>query len=389
MGEFQDLNLLDSKILIVDDTPANIDVLRGILRAEGYRIFVAKDGPTAIKVATRVLPDLILLDVMMPDMDGFETYKELKRVLQLPRDIPIIFVTARSDIEDIVNGFRIGAIDYIRKPINREEVCARVKTHLSVQSLIRSQDIIIGALSDTLKEKTDRMADMSHELRSPITAILGYGARIKKLATDAELPGNVIESSDRILCAGDYLLRLINNLLDLAKIDAGKTNLNIVHFKMGDLVMPIENTAAPLMEVNKNKLSICCDDTEAEVLSDFTKLQQILLNLVANAAKFTKGGHVELRMSVAKDHINFSVKDDGIGMSREQIEKVFKPFVQGGKNTAEEYGGTGLGLSISKKLISMLGGKISVTSAIGQGTEFSFYVLRNKVIDEGHRRIAV
>ena len=222
--------------------------------------------------------------------------------------------------------------------------------------------------------KSDFLANMSHELRTPLNAIIGYS---EMLIEEADDDGLDIYSEDlsKINSSGEHLLTLINDILDLSKIEAGKMDLHIEEFDFADLLKQIEATAKPLVEKNKNKFIIKCKTKKLKLKNDQTKLRQILFNMLSNAAKFTKEGTITLQIKPEKkDNLRFDVIDTGIGMNKEQIVKVFEEFTQAESSTSKDYGGTGLGLPISKKMTEMMGGKMEVKSKEGKGTTFSIII---------------
>ena len=222
--------------------------------------------------------------------------------------------------------------------------------------------------------KSDFLAKMSHELRTPLNAIIGYS---EMLMEEAEDDGLETYSDDltKIHSSGEHLLTLINDILDLSKIEAGKMDLHIEDIELNTLLKQIEATAKPLVDKNKNKFVIKCKTKKLKLKNDQTKLRQILFNMLSNAAKFTKNGTITLHIKPEKnDNLRFDVMDTGIGMNEEQIGKVFEEFTQAESSTSKDYGGTGLGLPISKQMTEMMGGKVEVKSKEGKGTTFSIII---------------
>ena len=219
------------------------------------------------------------------------------------------------------------------------------------------------------KAKSDFLANMSHELRTPLNAIIGYSEMLMEEAEDDELP-DYIDDLKKIHSSGNHLLLLINDVLDLSKIEAGKMELFIEEFEFSNYISQVEATAKPLMEKNDNKFILNNKFNEESLKNDQTKLRQILFNVISNASKFTKKGTVEMSINKISEMVEFKVKDTGIGMAPEQIDRVFEEFTQAKSSTAKDYGGTGLGLPISKRMTEMMGGKIEVESKEGEGTTF-------------------
>jgi len=223
------------------------------------------------------------------------------------------------------------------------------------------------------KAKSDFLAKMSHELRTPLNAIIGYSEMLMEEAEDDELE-TYAEDLEKIHSSGEHLLTLINDILDLSKIEAGKMDLHIEEFEFEKHLTQIEATGKPLVEKNGNQFILDNNVSIKKLRNDQTKLRQILFNMLSNAAKFTKKGTVTLSINTFEDNIKFAVTDTGIGMNDEQLGKIFDEFTQAKSSTSKDYGGTGLGLPISKKMTEMMGGIMEVESKEGKGTTFSITI---------------
>ncbi|WP_177237563.1 response regulator [Paenibacillus sp. 1_12] len=223
--------------------------------------------------------------------------------------------------------------------------------------------------------KSQFLANMSHELRTPLNAIIGYSEMLKE---EAEEIGELtfVEDLGRINKSGKHLLELINDILDISKIEAGKMDMYFEPCDLANLIQDVMTTVKPLLEANGNRVGI--HTVEGEIISDVTKLRQILFNLLSNAAKFTKEGTVIIDVSYESRNnqsgCSFSIRDTGIGMTPEQIDKLFQPFTQADSSTTRKYGGTGLGLAISHRFCELMGGTISVRSEPGKGSTFTCWL---------------
>ncbi|HHB92806.1 MAG TPA: response regulator, partial [Thioploca sp.] len=219
------------------------------------------------------------------------------------------------------------------------------------------------------RAKSSFLANMSHELRTPLNAIIGYSEMLQEEAEDLK-QDFFIPDLKRISSSGKHLLGLINDVLDLSKIEAGKMDLYLETFELKIIIDDVVSTVQPLVEKNNNILKVKYDDDLGEIYSDLTKLRQMLYNFISNSAKFTENGIISLEIKREAEWVHFFVVDNGIGMTEEQIGKLFQPFTQADSSTTRKYGGTGLGLVITQQFTKMLGGKIKVKSKFGEGSNF-------------------
>jgi signal transduction histidine kinase/DNA-binding response OmpR family regulator len=543
-------------VLVVDDNPTNIEVLSGVLAERGFAVRVAPSGQRALLAARARVPDVVMLDIQMPQMDGYEVCRRLKSD-SATRDVPVIFLSALDEAVDKVRAFEVGGADYVTKPFQFGEVLARIESQLrlarlqketarrneelgrsnaelqtarqhsdalaaqlaalnrvthalgfekdATRMLARAAEETLGlfaaqtvmvclvdddAVTETMRvvgdcrsdggplalgqvlslpadwrgelalgpsmvpsdmlgalrglmrgrgciatiaapiltrgqvsgilalgmDKTENapgaaemdmlytlaaqlasaledirlfehlelarkaaeganhtksafLAAMSHELRTPLNAIIGYG---ELLAEEAEDAGHEEYLADltKIQKAARHLMALINDILDLSKIEAGKLELSPETFEVSDLVQEVASMVAPLVERNANTLEPAGLETAGKLHADPMRVRQVLFNLISNAAKFTKQGRIRLVVERSSDGISFVVEDQGIGMTPEQLSRLFQPFAQAEASTAKKYGGTGLGLVICRRLCRLMGGEIDVTSEVGRGTSF-------------------
>ena len=391
-------------ILIVDDTPENLQVLSATLCELGYKVRGVISGKMAIRAARSGAPDLILLDIKMPEMDGYEVCRQLKADPKTS-EIPVVFISALDEVLDKLTAFQVGGVDYVTKPFHVAEVLARIEHQLTIQRLKKQliarnkelQEEIIErkkaeeAAAAASLAKSQFVANMSHELRTPLNAILGF---TQVMSRDSLLSHENLENLRIINRSGQHLLELINDVLDLSKIEAGIISLDERSFDLYQLLDTLEEMFQIKAEIKKMQLRFSVDANVPQYIkTDEKKLRVCLINLLGNAMKFTHdGGRIWLRVSVESKQpqpaesesypnstsvepllILFEVEDTGIGIATAEIDTLFDAFVQtqAGKKTAD---GTGLGLTITKKYVQIMGGDIWVKSVLGEGTSFKFNI---------------
>ncbi|MEG5037883.1 MULTISPECIES: response regulator [unclassified Microcoleus] len=392
-------------ILIVDDTPENLQVLSATLSDRGYKVRGVINGKMAIRAARSGSPDLILLDIKMPEMDGYEVCTQLKADPKTS-EIPVIFISALDEVLDKVSAFQVGGVDYVTKPFHVAEVLARIEHQLTIQRLKKQlldrnkelQEEIIErkkaeeAAAAASLAKSQFVANMSHELRTPLNAILGF---TQVMSRDSLLSHENLENLRIINRSGQHLLELINDVLDLSKIEAGIISLDERSFDLYQLLDTLEEMFQIKAETKKMQLRFSVQANVPQYIkADEKKLRVCLINLLGNAMKFTHdGGRIWLRVSVESNQpqqpaepeshpnstsvepllILFEVEDTGIGIATAEIDTLFDAFVQtqAGRKAAD---GTGLGLTITKKYVQIMGGDIWVKSVLGEGTSFKFNI---------------
>lgn len=362
-----------SKILIVDDVQLNLDLMKDILSDQEYQIATAINGKSALAKARAHKFDLILLDVVLPDIDGFEVCSILKSNPQT-QDVPIIFLTAKKEKDSIVKGFQLGAVDYIPKPFSKEELIARVNLHLTLRKtqyeLIHSKEMAEAAA----KAKAIFLANISHEIRTPMNGIIGMIDILKR----TELTDEQHEFIDIIGISGENLLMIINDVLDFSKIEAGQVTFELIQFNLADEITEVTKILRYKAIEKGLTLSFEIEHNVPEFLiGDPLRLKQVLINLCNNAIKFTPEGFVRIQVSLVKFEgervrLFFEVQDTGIGISAENQLKLFKSFSQADASTTRKFGGTGLGLAISKNLVQLMNGNIGIISEEGKGAIFHF-----------------
>ncbi len=391
------------KILVVDDEPVNISIIVAALQPE-YKTIVAKNGAQALaRAAADPPPDLILLDIMMPDMDGYEVCRRLKQN-EATFHIPVIFITAMSDVGYETRGLECGAIDYITKPISPAIVKVRVKHHLErelyqshLEDLVNERTLEIQKSKETVeaanrnlrellknekqlthraeaanRAKTDFLHTISHELLTPLNAIIGLNSVLLHTGLDEKQADYV----QMILARGQDLNNIINDILVVSEIGTGEFRLEAGNFNLETIV----HEATKRVAENEGQ---CRLDIEPELpnalVGDFRRLRRVLGNLISNAIKFSKEkADITIGIKTSwkaerKAAFTFSVGDRGIGISADNLEKLFKePFTQVDTSSTRLYEGLGLGLHISRSLVELMGGKIWAESTPGRGSTFFF-----------------
>jgi signal transduction histidine kinase len=355
-------------VLVVDDSPDSLDLMKQVL-GTAYKVRVAINGDAALKLARQAPPDIVLLDVMMPEMDGYEVCRQLKAEPALA-GIPVIFITAMDEVEDEEKGFSVGAVDYITKPISPPLVKARVATHLGIHRQRRELEDARSRAEEGARAKAEFLAIMSHEIRNPLNAILGMVSLLMETKLDTEQSAYL----QTVHYAGDALLAILNDVLDYSRIEAGKLVMEKAAF---DLHQTLDSVIS-LMESRSREKSLklirrIAADVPVTVTGDSLRLRQVLLNLVSNAIKFTPEGEITVEVSRVKgNRLLFQVTDTGIGIEADALPSLFSDFTQQDASISRRFGGTGLGLSICKRLVALMNGSIEVHSQLGAGSSFRF-----------------
>ena len=385
----------DCLILVVDDVRQNLQVIGEILELAGYETTFALSGQQALSRVEAAHPDLILLDLMMPEISGLEVCKILKEDPGY-QEIPIIFLTASNEVDNLLQAFKNGANDYITKPFRSEEILVRIEAQLTNKKLKqqleeknqelqteigvrrRTEEALQQAIelaNAANRAKSSFLANMSHELRTPLNAILGF---TQLLTHSSNLSREQKNNLSIIHRSGEHLLNLINEILDLSKIEAEQVAINSTEFILREMLIELEEMFRLKFREKGLKLDIFVESRVPNTIeTDRLKLRQILINLLSNAIKFTSSGGIKLRVNAILDRektfLSFEITDTGKGISPEEISKLFQPFVQTETGIAAAEG-TGLGLVICRKYVRLLGGEITVSSEPNVGTTFKFQI---------------
>ncbi len=421
----------DPKILVVDDTPANLDVIRKVLRNSESELVMATNGNEALALALEHEFALALLDVRMPDMDGFELASLLQESEEA-KDLPIIFVTGAADeAADAIKGFQIGAVDYIVKPIQPHILRSKVKVFLdlylarrdlekqneSLEGLVqkRTEDLrkAVSAAENALEvaehariqaegarkemegalrraeeanvAKARFLSKISHEILTPMNGIVG----MLQLLDCSELKPSQLECLRVVNQSAAALLDIMGQMLEYAGAGDPRQRLQAVSFDIQGLIEEVDLFLRPMAnEKCLNYLIKVAPQVPDHVIGDPERIRQILINLLSNAVKFTDNGSVSLKVEAepAESHhvrLHFVVTDTGVGIASNRIESIFDSFVQGDDSSTRRHGGIGLGLPIALASARSMDGEITVTSEEGKGSEFTFSV----TLPEGNRPV--
>jgi signal transduction histidine kinase/HPt (histidine-containing phosphotransfer) domain-containing protein len=377
-------------ILIIDDVIENVGLLGDTLD-DLADVQFATSGQEGVDLAQAAPPHLILLDVMMPDMDGFQVLDQLKRDKRTAQ-VPVLFVTARTDVETESRALIRGAVDFIQKPIRAEAVRSRVQLHLRLSQQTaelsaanaalegridqRSQELVeaLGRAEASARAKASFLARVSHELRTPLNTVIGL-AQVGLRDAAAGLP--VETHYARILSAGQELLGVINDVIDFSALEMGGLSVRRQPLNLADTVAQAVQKVEPSAAAKGLSFQVTWAlSASLVVMGDARRVEQVLVQLLSNAVKFTQAGHVHLDIRETPEQVVLEVSDTGIGMSPRQLQNLFQPFEQMDGSNTRAYSGLGLGLVIAQHLAQEMGGIIEEASLPGEGTEVRFSLVR-------------
>ncbi len=365
------------RILIVDDSSDAIDILVDGLRGE-YRISVARDGQSALKIANAIPLDLILLDVIMPDLSGFEVCRQLKADPEL-REIPVLFLTSLDEIGDKIEGFKLGGADYITKPYQMAEVRARIHAHVQIKRLTETLEERNRSLQESLDQQREleKLRDglvhmIVHDLRTPMTGVTGFLNLLKRTKADP-LGLDGIELVDRAMNSSKTLIDLINDLLDVSRMESNQMPIQPEAVEIGNAMRTAVESLGALAK--RNPISLETNPKDLSLTCDPELLRRVIQNLLGNAIKFSRPEvPVALRAEKNGTVARFTIADRGPGIPVEYREKIFEKFGQVQCREENRKFSTGLGLTFCKLAVEAHGGEIGVESEVGVGSTFWFTI---------------
>jgi two-component system, sensor histidine kinase and response regulator len=355
------------RILAIDDNPDNLILLQTFLEVEGYEVELVSDGKNGLKQIAQSPPDLILLDVMMPEMDGYEVTRRIRQNPDISY-IPILLITAHHDAS-VVEGLDAGADDFVRKPFDHEELLARVRSMLRLKHSIDEQQKMA-------RQREDFVSRLTHDLRTPLVAA-DRMLHLFQEETFCPISGDMKQAVFAMIRSNKNLLEMVNNLLEVYRFEAGKKSLQMESCDLRQIVEEVVQELSPLasekgLSVNVDSSNLNQEDeTAGTVKGDRLELRRVISNLVGNAIKFTDVGGVNVRIKESlqsqESHVILEVQDTGHGIAPEDQATIFERFRQG-KNKRS---GSGLGLHLSSRIIESHKGTIEVFSELGKGSVFT------------------
>ena len=366
------INRSDYKILIVDDVTSNVLLLKILLTNEKFQICTASNGHQCVEVARSEHPDLILLDVMMPELNGFDTAVILKKD-PLTADIPIIFLTALNSPSDLVHGFQVGAHDFLTKPFNKEELIMRVMHQIS---LVAAKRYIIEQnekLKRIISNRDKMYSVIAHDLRSPMASIRMVLNLCVNVVTPDMVGEEIFGLLDKANRESEETHDLLDNLLKWTKSQTGRLEVAYQNLELDDIVPGVVDIFTMIAEMKKIKLQYIPSEDHLKVRADNDMMKTVVRNFISNAIKFTpEGKGIEVYYKKSGEFAKISVRDHGVGIAPERIDTLFHKGETTYGTGGEE--GSGLGLQLCADFARKNGGDVMVESTLGEGSTFSFLV---------------
>ena len=366
------INRSEYKILIVDDVVSNVLLLKILLTNEKFQVCTANNGATCIEQAKKEHPDLILLDVMMPDISGFDTAVILKKDEET-KEIPIIFLTALNTPADLVHGFKVGASDFLTKPFNKEELVMRVMQQISLVAAKRIIEQQNAELRATLSNRDKMYSVIAHDLRSPMASIRMV-LNLVVASTSPELVGpELYELLDKANKESEDVHDLLDNLLKWTKSQTGRLNVVIQDLDLNDISPGVVDIFEMIAQTKRIKLNLQMSDGPLVVTADNDMLKTVVRNFLSNAIKFSpEDSSIEIIMSKEGEFAKVSVRDHGVGIAVDRLGSIFHKGETTYGTGGEE--GSGLGLQLCQDFARKIGGDCMVESVEGEGSTFSVLI---------------
>ena len=366
------INRSDYKILIVDDVVSNVLLLKILLTNEKFQVCTANNGTTCIEQTKKEKPDLILLDVMMPDISGFDTAVILKKDPET-QEIPIIFLTALNNPSDLVKGFQVGANDFLTKPFNKEELVMRVMHQIQ---LVAAKRIIVqqnDELKRTISNRDKMYSVIAHDLRSPMASIRMVLNLVVNVVSKETVGEEMFELLDKANRESEETHDLLDNLLKWTKSQTGRLNVVTQDLDLNDIVPGVVDIFRMIAEMKGITLKYLSDHEHLVVRADNDMIKTIIRNFLSNAVKFSAEGQpIEVYCCDEGDFARVSVRDHGVGIAPERVATIFSDGETTYGTGGEE--GSGLGLQLCKDFARKNGGDVRVESTLGEGSTFSFMI---------------
>ena len=366
------INRSDYKVLIVDDVVSNVLLLKILLANEKFQVCTASNGKDCIEISRKEHPDLILLDVMMPDLNGFDTAVILKKG-EDTKDIPIIFLTALNTPQDLVHGFQVGASDFLTKPFNKEELVMRVTQQISLVAAKRIIEQQNQELRATLNNRDKMYSVIAHDLRSPMASIRMV-LNLVVASTSPETVGeeiyNLLDQANR---ESEEVHDLLDNLLKWTKSQTGRLNVVKQELELNDIIPGVVEIFDTIAATKHIKLELKSESDSLKVEADNDMLKTVVRNFLSNAIKFSPADStIEITMTKENEFAKVSVRDHGVGIASDRLDSIFHKGETTYGTGGEE--GSGLGLQLCQDFARKNGGDCTVESVEGQGSTFSVLI---------------
>jgi signal transduction histidine kinase len=372
----------ETNILVIDDDVPRLKTLSAGLQDMGHKVTTAAIGREAMALLRKQPFNIVITDIKLPDISGREILEATK---EINPEVAVIMITDRANLETAVSSIDEGAYAYILQPEAMNELKIMINNALREQELLIKNRKLVDSLQHSNKSlaetnraleqashaKSDFMAKMSHELRTPLNVIIGFA----ELMLD-KVPGEINDEQrqclDDILTSGQHLLGLINDILDLSKIEAGKV-LRLTNIALPDVIESLRSAMMSILDARKQSLDVELEEGLPMVYADKARVRQVLFNLLSNSTKFTPdGGKLKIEAVRDGDWCQLSVVDNGTGIKEEDWERIFDPFYQADSSMPKREEGTGLGLALVRQIVEQHGGRVWVESEYGKGSRFTF-----------------